>query len=130
MPGLRVAEAGEHAIIERIRQRIPAPGPGLVVGIGDDAAVTTPERGAFDVLTTDALVEGVHFDRRWSSPADIGAKALAVNVSDVASMGGASRYALLSLMLPAELPVDDFDEIIGGFLAVAAEHRVTLAGGN
>jgi thiamine-monophosphate kinase len=129
-PGLRVSEAGEHALIERIRQRIPASPPDLVIGIGDDAAVATPERGALQVLTTDALVEGVHFDRRWSPPADIGAKALAVNISDVASMGGAPRYALLSLMLPADLPVADLDALLDGFLHMAAAHGVALAGGN
>ena len=66
--GERVSEAGERALIERIRQRVPAADPNLLVGIGDDAAVAAPDRGALQVLTTDALVEGVHFDRRFSSP--------------------------------------------------------------
>lgn len=128
--GLRVSEAGEHAILERIRQRIPPAPPGLVVGIGDDAAVVAPDRGAFQILTTDVLVEGVHFERRFSSAADIGSKALAVNISDVASMGGAPRYALLSLMLPAELPVDEVDGLLDGLLEMAQACGVTLAGGN
>ena len=83
----RVSGTGERALIERIRRRVPSAPPGLVVGIGDDAAVAAPDRGALQVLTTDALVEGIHFDRRFSTPADIGYKALAVNVSDVAAMG-------------------------------------------
>ncbi len=128
--GLRVAEAGERAIIERIRQRMPDAPSTLVVGIGDDAAVAAPERGALQVLTTDALVEGVHFDRRYSSPADIGSKALAVNVSDIASMGGVPRHALLSLMLPAELELDELDALIDGFVEMARSCRVSLAGGN
>jgi thiamine-monophosphate kinase len=82
------------------------------------------------VLTTDALVEGVHFDRRFSSPKDIGYKALAVNVSDIASMGGRSRFALLSLMLPVEISVSEVDGLLDGLLDLAAETRVTLAGGN
>ena len=97
--GRRVLEAGERAIIERIRQRMPDAPSTLVVGMGDDAAVAAPERGTLQVLTTDALVEGIHFDRRYCSPQDIGSKALAVNVSDVAAMGGAPHLALLSLML-------------------------------
>jgi len=128
--GLRVADAGERALIERIRTRVPPGGSSLVVGIGDDAAVAMPDRGALQVLTTDALIEGIHFDRRFSTPADIGHKALAVNVSDVASMGGASRLALLSLMLPAELPVCDVDDLLDGLLDLAQRLRITLVGGN
>jgi thiamine-monophosphate kinase len=101
-----------------------------VIGIGDDAAVAAPDRGAFQVLTTDALVEGIHFDRRYSTPFDIGYKALAVNISDVASMGGASRFALLSLMLPPEMAVADLDSMLDGFLQLAGATGVALAGGN
>jgi len=128
--GLRVADAGERALIERIRSRVPPADRSLVVGIGDDAAVAAPERGALQVLTTDALVEGVHFDRRFSTPADIGHKALAVNVSDVASMGGASRLALLSLMLPADTALSDVDDLIDGLLDLAKRLQIGLAGGN
>ena len=126
----RVSDTGERALIERIRRRVPAPPGELLVGIGDDAAVAAPDRGALQVLTTDALVEGVHFDRRFSTPSDIGYKALAVNISDVASMGGTSRFALLSLMIPGETTVDEIDGLLDGLLGLAAEARVTLAGGN
>lgn len=125
-----VADLGERAIIEIIRSRTP-PSPAWVrLGIGDDAAVVAPERNTVEVLTTDSLVEGVHFDRRFSAPYDIGWKALAVNLSDVASMGAAPRAALLSLGLPGELPAADFDALIDGFLALAARERVALVGGN
>jgi thiamine-monophosphate kinase len=126
----RVSDAGERGLIERIRRRVPPTPHALVVGIGDDAAVAAPDRGAFQVLTTDALVEGVHFDRRFSSAFDIGYKALAVNISDVASMGGAPRFALLSLMLPPETLVADVDALLDGLLELAAATGVTLAGGN
>ncbi len=125
-----VASVGERALIERIRRRLPPPPASLVVGVGDDAAVAELDRGALTVLTTDASVEGVHFDRRFSSAADIGYKALAVNVSDVAAMGGAPRLALLSLMLPASLPAGDVDDIVGGLSSMAAEAKVALVGGN
>jgi thiamine-monophosphate kinase len=126
----RVSDTGERALIERIRRRVPPAPPGLLVGIGDDAAVAAPDRGALQVLTTDALVEGIHFDRRFSTPADIGYKALAVNVSDVAAMGGAPRFALLSLMLPLQTTVGEVDGLLDGLLELAAETRVSLAGGN
>ena len=102
----------------------------MLVGIGDDAAVVVPERGALQVLTTDALVEGVHFDRRFSSSPEIGYKALAVNISDVASMGGAPRFALLSLMLPASTTTDEIDALLDGLLDLAKESGIHLAGGN
>src|SRR4029077_15043462 len=82
------------------------------------------------VLTVDALVEGVHFDRAFVPPDAIGHRALAVNLSDVASMGAMPRLALLSMALPAQLPLDDFDRIVGGFLALATKYRVHVAGGN
>lgn len=125
-----VGDVGERALIEAIRRRFSAAAPALVVGIGDDAAVAMPDRGALLVLTIDALVEGVHFDRRFSSPADVGYKAIAVNVSDVAAMGASPRLALLSLMLPPALPLADFDGLIDGVAAMAAEAPVGLAGGN
>jgi thiamine-monophosphate kinase len=125
-----VANLGERALIDRIRRRVPEAPLLLPVGIGDDAAVAVPDRGALQVLTTDALVEGIHFDRRFCSPADIGYKALAVNASDVAAMGATPRLALLSLMLPAALTVLDLDELVGGFLEMAAHGGIAVAGGN
>jgi thiamine-monophosphate kinase len=125
-----VSGIGERALIERIRRRLPPAPAWLVVGIGDDAAVAVVDRGALQVLTTDALVEGIHFDRRFSSPFDIGYKALAVNVSDVAAMGAAPRLALLSLMLPAALELDVVDGLMDGLTGLASQIGVALAGGN
>src|SRR5688572_394374 len=104
--------------------------PWVVVGPGDDAAVISPERGALDVLTTDALVDGIHFDLRFVPPDAVGHRALAVNLSDLAAMGAAPRCALLSLLLPDALDVEAIDRIMDGLLALAARHRVTLVGGN
>jgi thiamine-monophosphate kinase len=125
-----VATLGERGLVAHIRKRFPASPALLPVGIGDDAAVAVPERGALQVLTTDGLIEGIHFDRRFSSFHDVGYKALAVNVSDVASMGGTPRLAMLSLALPADLAVADVEALLDGFEELAREARVTLAGGN
>jgi thiamine-monophosphate kinase len=121
---------GERDLIAEIRARVPPAPPWLQVGIGDDAAVARPERNALEILTTDGLIEGVHFDRRFSGPRDIGWKALAVNLSDIAAMGGTPRLALLSLALPAAIPRAEVHELVDGFLALAADAGVTLAGGN
>jgi thiamine-monophosphate kinase len=102
----------------------------LVVGIGDDAAVVEPERNRLDVLSVDALVEGVHFDRRFTPPGAIGHRAIAVNLSDLAAMGATPRLALLSLALPPSLPLDDFDAIARGIVETASRHRLHVAGGN
>jgi thiamine-monophosphate kinase len=102
----------------------------VVVGPGDDAAAIEPVRGALEVLTTDAQVEGVHFDRRFMPPDAIGHRALAVNLSDLAAMGARPRAALLSMALPASLEIAEFDQIVDGLLALAARYAVTLIGGN
>jgi thiamine-monophosphate kinase len=130
-PGsVTVADLGERRIIADIQARL-APAPSwLVVRPGDDGAVVVPERGALEILTTDGLIEGVHFDRRFSSPYDIGWKALAVNVSDVAAMGGRPRAALLSLALPDAFPADDLNALVDGFLDLSRQSGVTVAGGN
>jgi len=125
-----VSAIGERGLIERIRRRLPPPPASLLFGIGDDAAVVELERGTLQVLTTDAMVEGVHFDRRFSSLFDVGYKALAVNVSDVAAMGGTARLALLSLMLPDSTTENDIDALVDGLIALALPSRITIAGGN
>jgi thiamine-monophosphate kinase len=125
-----VADLTERDLVARLQQRLsPAP-DWMVVGIGDDAAVVETERDRLEVLTVDASIEGVHFDRRWSSPSAVGHRALAVNLSDLAAMGASPRLALLSLALPPSLSVDDFDAMIEGLAALASLSRMHLAGGN
>ncbi len=102
----------------------------MTLGIGDDAAVLAPERRRAQIVTTDSLVEDVHFRRASTSLAAVGHKALAVNLSDLASMGGDPRAALLSLALPADLPLDGFDALIDGLASLGERERVPLVGGN
>jgi thiamine-monophosphate kinase len=125
-----VADLTERELVARIQQQLP-PAPGwILVGIGDDAAIVEPERNRVEVLTVDAIVEGVHFDRAFVPPDGIGHRALAVNLSDLAAMGAAPRLALLSMALPTELPLADFDGIVAGFTALAAAARLHVVGGN
>lgn len=124
-----MSDLGEHALIARITSRLSMPA-WVVVGPGDDAAAVTAMRGALDVLTTDTLVDGVHFDQRFVPPTAIGQRALAVNLSDLAAMGARPRAALLSLALPSSLAVAALDGFVDGFLSHAAAEGVTVVGGN
>ena len=127
---MTVGEAGERAVIGRVRARVPAAPSHVVIGIGDDAAVVEPVRNQLDVLTTDAAVEGVHFDRRFMPADAIGHRVLAANLSDLAAMGAEPRLALLSLVLPDALPLADLDALLDGFMALAARTGTALVGGN
>ena len=84
----------------------------------------------FEILTTDLLVEDVHFRRATTSARDLGAKALTVNVSDVAAMGGSPRFALVSLALPADVELSWVVELYGGLRDAAAEYATSIVGGD
>ena len=124
-----VSDLGERDLIVRITARLAMPA-WVVVGPGDDAAVIVPERGTLDVLTTDAQVEGIHFDHRFVPPDAIGHRALAVNLSDLAAMGARPRAVLLSLVLPDALDVAIVDGMLDGLLALASAHNAVVVGGN
>jgi thiamine-monophosphate kinase len=125
-----VADFTERELVARIQQKLLPPPAWLLVGIGDDAAVVEPERNRVEVLTVDCLVDGVHFDRRFVPADAIGHRALAVNLSDLAAMGASPRLALLSLVLPADFGIDDFDAMLAGLTTLAAAHHVQVVGGN
>lgn len=129
-PSSPIADAGESALIERIRQRAGDPPAWVTLGIGDDAAVVMPARSMADVITTDTLVEDVHFRRAWTPLDAVGHKALAVSVSDLAAMGAEPRAAFVSLVLPGDLTLGDFDALVGGLFALADRVPVPIAGGN
>jgi thiamine-monophosphate kinase len=122
-----LGEIGEKGLLRHIHGRVPG-GPGVVVGLGDDAAAV--ELGPLALLTTDSLVEGVHFHRDAAPPRLLGRKALTVNLSDVAAMGGIGRYATVSLCLPPDVTLGWVDSLYDGLLERAAEAGVALVGGN
>ena len=127
---MTVAELGEHALLARILPRLPSSTATVIVGPGDDAAVVALARNERLVVTTDAVVEGVHFSCAYSSPADVGHKALAVNLSDLAAMAATPRWALLSLVLPGSWLVTDVENLVDGLAALASRHGVAVVGGN
>ena len=119
--------ASEFSLIERIRARA-AGRDDVVLGIGDDAALLQVPPGHELVLSTDTLVSGVHFPE-GTAPADIGWKALAVNLSDLAAMGAAPAWISLALTLP-DADADWLDHFLDGFCELADEHGVAIVGGD
>ncbi|MGA8746484.1 MAG: AIR synthase related protein, partial [Solirubrobacterales bacterium] len=119
---------GEFELLARMRKRLPAPGPRVRVGIGDDAAITVP--GGATATSVDALIEGVHFRRGQASLAQIGHKALATALSDLAAMGAEPGEAYLVLGVPPDLDEDGCIELIDAIASQAGETGTTLAGGD
>ncbi|HEU4906998.1 MAG TPA: thiamine-phosphate kinase [Solirubrobacterales bacterium] len=119
---------GEFELIERIRQRLPRAGPRVRLGSGDDAAISVP--GGATATSVDALLDGIHFRREWSSPAQIGAKALAASLSDLAAMGAEPGEAYVVLGVPPDLDEDGCIELLDGMTALAEATGTALAGGD
>jgi thiamine-monophosphate kinase len=126
-PTATVGSLGERGLLRHLRGRIPQ-GPGVLLGIGDDAAAVTT--GAVTLVTTDVMVDGVHFRRDWAPSRLVGRKALSVNLSDIGAMGGGGQYATVSLCLPRDLPLAFVDGLYDGLLERAAEVGVEIVGGN
>ncbi len=127
---MNVSEIGEFGLIARLASILGREAPAaLVVGIGDDAAVWQAG-DQYVIATTDTMVEGVHFPASAARWADVGWKALAVNVSDVGAMGGEPLFALVTLALPPETAVDDMEALYRGLSECAAEYGVAIAGGD
>lgn len=119
----------ERGLIREIR-RLFQGGAGVRIGIGDDCAVLEPAPGRALLVTTDLLIEDVHFRRRYASPGDIGWKALAVNLSDVAAMGGCPRWALVALACPETVTCAEVLEFFEAMRGLAAAHDVAIVGGD
>jgi thiamine-monophosphate kinase len=128
-----VRDIGEFGLIEALRGVLSpgvVAGPELGVGIGDDAAVWAPTPGESLVITTDSLVEGVHFRLDWTDWRSLGHKSLAVNLSDIAAMGAQPRLAFVSLGLTGDELVEDLEELYRGIDGLAGPHEVMVAGGD
>ena len=125
---MKLSDLGEFGLIAQIRERFPAPDG--TTGIGDDCAIL-PQRGGRDTLvSTDMLVEGTHFLRDDIPPYSLGWKSAAVNLSDIAAMGGQPTGTFLSLALPADLDAGWVEEFLRGYREISAQFRTPLLGGD
>ncbi len=119
---------GEFELLARVRERLPAVGSRVRLGSGDDAAVTVP--GGATATSVDALLDGVHFRREYASLAQIGHKALATALSDLAAMGAEPGEAYVVLGVPGDLDEDGCIELLDGMTALAAATGTDIAGGD
>ena len=124
----RLRDRGEVALLEEIRRLVP-PTRGVIVGVGDDAAVVGRSRYPL-LLTTDAFVEGVHFRRGWLSAWELGRRGFHVAASDVAAMGGVVRAVLLAIVAPAGWPIAELRGVVRGVRDAAGRAGAALVGGN
>jgi thiamine-monophosphate kinase len=131
---MKVAELGEFGLINRLRQTATAipDSPAqkkLVLGIGDDAAAWRGDT-SIQLATVDSMVQDVHFSPSWASWTDIGAKAIASNLSDIAAMGGLPLYALVAMTLPGDMETEDVVALYCGMRRQAAPYGLAIVGGN
>lgn len=120
----------ERECIDRIRRYVhDCDREDLIKGIGDDCAVIEKDGKNVQLLSTDTLVEGIHFDLTWHPPHLLGRKCASVNLSDIAAMGGKPGVCLLSVGFPGSIP-SWFDDFMAGFIAVLVSHDTVLVGGD
>src|SRR5215468_4794733 len=127
----------EFDFIKRIRdQAAKSSAQDLVLGIGDDAAILREREGRETLITVDLLVEEIDFKLEYAPPRLLGHKALAVSLSDIAAMGGAPAFSLLTLGVPRRFQISDsesqifFEEFFAGYFALAEKYSLTLIGGD
>jgi thiamine-monophosphate kinase len=126
---MKLSELGEFNLINRLVKMIEAPPESVIVGIGDDAAAWYTG-DTITLATTDTLIEDVHFKQEYAPWRDVGWKALAVNVSDIAAMGGVPQYALVTLAVPTESALTPVEQIYKGLTDCAHDYGVAIIGGD
>lgn len=125
-----VRDIGEDGLIEKLRARLLPIGPRIIRAIGDDACVAALRPGFAVLATVDMLVEGVHFKASYTPGRLLGRKALAVSLSDIAAMGAAPLFCLVSLAIPQSASIKFIDEFYDGLTELAKKYSVSVAGGN
>lgn len=127
---MQLEQLGEFALIDLIKQDTINKTDSVVIGIGDDAAVLKTTPGRLQLVTTDMLVEKVHFDLSTSSAWQLGYKAIGVNLSDIAAMGGVPNHVVIAIALPRQLPVDFVVSLYDGMKEICREFGVNIVGGD
>ena len=127
---MKLKDLGEFGLIKRLADNISINDAQVVAGIGDDAAVIKTDGPKLLLFTTDSLIEDVHFTHSTITPYQIGWKALAANLSDIAAMGGVPKHGLVSIGLPPQTSVDFVDSLYQGIKDLAHKFKVNIVGGD
>ncbi|SHJ51390.1 thiamine-phosphate kinase [Malonomonas rubra DSM 5091] len=125
----KLQDVGEFGLIRRIQRQVGG-GDHLVLGIGDDCSIQRQDNSWELLTSTDLLIEGVHFNRQWISMEELGRKSAAVNISDIAAMGGRPKSLFLGVACPGDIPVDELESFSRGFVAETNAYDAVLAGGD
>ena len=126
---MKFSEAGELFLLDVLRKRFAIKSPAVALGIGDDSAVIRPQ-DAHMLLTTDMMVENVHFNLSWTTPFQLGFKLVSVNVSDIYAMGGNPNYLLFNFSAGKDTTMDFFSELLDGIEEALRRYRISLIGGD
>lgn len=127
---MEIAELGEFGLIKHLTRENEPVNASTLKGVGDDCAVIAPEEGMETLVTTDMLMEGVHFDLTYMPLRHLGYKAVMVNLSDIYAMNGTPRQVTVSLALSKRFSVEDMDELYGGMQLACRRHAVDIVGGD
>lgn len=127
---MKLADLGEFGLIARLKEKLAAQPEDVIVGIDDDAAVLKSSPDHLTLLTTDALIEGVHFSLNCFDYYQVGWRAMAANLSDIAAMGGEPQFAVISMGLPKDMPVAGVDDLYDGLQSLAERSQTAIVGGD
>lgn len=127
---MKIKSVGEFGLIDILKEDTIYNPANVVVGIGDDAAVLLPTPRYLQLMTTDMLVENIHFTMKTTLPLQLGYKSMAVSFSDIAAMGGKPCHAVVSLAIPPETDVDFIVNLYQGMKEICREYAVNIVGGD
>jgi len=127
---MKLSQLGEFGLIKNARDIFKSLNENIVVEIGDDCAAIKLRKGFLLIATTDALVEGIHFNLDYTKPYQLGIKSININLSDIAAMGGIPLYVLLSIAVPQNFSVKFINEFLMGVKEGAQRYKVSVIGGN
>ena len=127
---MKINEIGEFGLIDILKQNTINNKDNIIKGIGDDAAVFSVENNLLQLATTDMLVEGIHFNREFITAWQLGYKAIAVNFSDIAAMGGTPTNILISLAIPSDIDVDFMVQLYDGMKYLTKKFKANIIGGD